>query len=119
MTERKGRSPSLKKKDVRKAQWWPQELPRKQGEVLGTMSLFSQKRPGESLTGAVSFQWNSPPHRIPRSETPREEAEQRHDYIIEQKSHLLFLKGRMRLGAPPTPPPDLLGVLPSQYKDQD
>lgn len=38
---------------------------------VGNNVTISQKRPGESQKGAVSFQRNSPPHRFPRSGTPK------------------------------------------------
>ena len=49
------------------------------GSVRNNVTI-SQKRPGESLTGAESFQRNSPPHRLSRSETP--EKRQNRDIII-------------------------------------
>ncbi|KAL0622571.1 Myosin regulatory light chain 10 [Plecturocebus cupreus] len=74
-------SPSLQKEDLRRAQQWLQELPRK-GEEKGT---------GESQIGAVGFQRNSPPHRLPRSEALEKRWNKHRTLLSRSSPGFLFL----------------------------
>lgn len=74
MTERKGRKPKPEKGGCEEDSMVVAGAAQEGRGSAGNKVTISQKRPGESQ---VSFQRNSPPHWLPRSETP-EKRQNRH-----------------------------------------